>query len=463
MAIFKTIERLTLISVVLLTLGGVAAPAYAIPVRRTTTSLPPAAAGAESCRASVKRFTSGPGRRPGATVVPVTLRLQVLHTNGQFVEASADRTRATVSGNDVTLKAIVSNRSLYDVGNVVIDHSFLPSTYGPRMESIGSVSGGAILNERLGSFVIDRVPSDDVVTFTFHLFLSGDINGGLSQSQIRLEDFEVLESERRLPERTPETPAGRSTQTVERIGIGGTDVACFTGDGVVRYLPSSEPQPVTTSTRSSTSGRGTTTTPSSGRREPGPPYLVPTGGTSSVSPTTTATPVQTTAVSASVSLQKRASATEVQPGGSVTYTITVENTGTQPLQNIVVDDRFDTGQLRVPDAQGGSYVPSGIQWTIPTLGAGATWVVRYRAQVLSDVAPGESIQSTTILTGVDLLDTPTTQRSTSLSITSIAWLPQTGVNILGVVRSIQTLGALGIIASLLYVFVLRRVKTKNIS
>ncbi len=423
---------------------SIAFPAFAIPARRTGTPLPAAAAGTETCTQSVRRFTVGPGRRPGATVVPVTLRLQVLGSDGEFTEASADRTRATVAGNDVTLHATVSNLSLYDVGNVIIKHTFKPSVSGPRLQSIGSVSGGAILNERLGSFVIDLVPSDDAVSFTFHLLLSGDINGGLSQSQIRLEDFEVLEAERRFPERTPETPIGRSTQTIERIGIGGTDVACFTGDdGVTRFLPSTSTSPTSPPAARLPAGQGRagTTTNTSTRREPGPPYLLPSGR-SLAEPTASVTPVAS--LNALVSLEKRASTSEVQPGGSVTYTITVHNRGTETLRDLLVDDRFSSMQLRVVDPQEGQVLPSGIQWIIATLPPGEQWVMRYRAEVLPHLQPGEDIPSTTMLSGGALLDVPTTKRSASLTVSVIGGMPRTGVELRWIILALQVLGGIGI-------------------
>ena len=388
-----------------------------------------AAQGTETCTESLRRFTTGPGRRPGATVVPVTLRLQVLNAEGKFVEASADRTRATVSGNDITLKAIVNNTSLYDVGNVVVTHSFKkPFSGSPTLEAITSVNG-AFYNERINSFVIDTVPSDTAITFTFHILLSGDTNGGLSQSKITLEDFEVLEAERRLPERTPETPAGRSTQTIERVGIGGTDVACFTGDGVTRFLPS------------------TATTPTSTlRRNPGPPYLTQTSGSTGQSSSARATPTSSASSSSpsrvsppvsivsaplpSLTVEKTANTAEVRPGSVVTYTIVVTNQGTATVRDILVDDRFDARQLAVTETAGGALTPSGLQWVIATLAPGERWVVRYRAEVLSGVQPGSAIPNTVLLTGDSLLDVPTTRRSQSAQVSVLGTvMPQTGVDL----------------------------------
>ncbi len=404
------------------------------PPRRTGE---PATTVTSNCRESVRRFVVGPGRRPGATVVPLTLRLQILNEEGEFIEASAGRTKALVIGDDLTFQATVNNLSLYDVGNVVLKHTFTPSRSGPREQGISGVQG-AVYNELIKAFVIDLIPSDDSVTFTFHLLLSGNLDAEISQSQILLEDFEVLEAERRFPERTPETPIGRSSQTLERVGIGGTDVACFTWEGNERIVET----PVSTSSRS-VSSVGTT----SGRREPGPPYLFPSGR-SLPEPIASVTPV--TSLSALVSLEKRASMSEVQPGGSVTYTITVRNRGAETLRNILVDERFSSAQQRSVEAAEGTVVSSGIQWTITTLEPGRSWVGRYRAQVAAVVRPGEEIPSTTTLSGEALLDIPTTQRSASVSVKVLQILPKTGIEMRGIIFAFQVL--LGMVISFVLFF-----------
>ena len=355
-------------------------------------------------------------------MVPLTLRLQVQNEEGEFVEASAGRTKARVIGDDLTFQVVVNNLSLYDVGNVVLKFSFIPSRSGPRVQSISDVQG-AVYNELIKAFVLDVIPSDDSVTFTFHLRLSGNLDAGLSQSQILLEDFEVLEAERRFPERTPETPLGRSAQTLERVGLGGTDVACFTWEGNERIT---EEPARASSSRSQTPA----STLNSGRREPGPPYtLVRTGAErvaasyqppsepSSSSPMPARSESSVTASSAAVSLEKRASMSEVQPGGSVTYTITVRNRGEDTLRNILVEERFSSTQQRSVEAAEGTVVPTGIEWRIASLEPGRSWVGRYRAEVSDVLQVGEQIPSTTLLSGDALLDIPTTQRSASVSVT----------------------------------------------
>lgn len=303
---YHVITRLSLLCVFA---GGLSVPlsVNAIPARRTGDPLPAAAAGMENCVESIRRFNVGPGRRPGATVVPVTLRLQVKDRDGQFIEASADRTKAFVSGDKLSFKAIVNNLSLYDVGNVVITHAFDPSRTGPKLDQITDVKG-ATYNERLEAFVIGTIPSDDSVTFTFTLLLSGNLDADLSQSQIRLEDFEVLESERRLPERTPETPSGRSSQTLEKVGIGGTDVACYTWEGDTRIVAS-------TQTRTTTANASATVV----KRVPGPPYLVTTGAApvsvmrASVTPLIAQYSPPTSSSSSSSSVPPAGSASPVMP------------------------------------------------------------------------------------------------------------------------------------------------------
>lgn len=361
-----------------------AAPAGAVPARRLLEPLPPAAAGAEHCTVPIRRALGGPGRRPGATVVPVVIRLEVLGASSKFVGASSDYTAARVKGDNVLLRASVTNLSLYDVSNVVIKHMFTSAEDGPMLEGIGGVDG-ALLNERTQLFILERVASDETATFTFRLFLTGDLREGLSESQIRLEDFEVLEPERRFPPRTPESSMERSRQILERLGIGTTDVACFTGFADPTL---------------SLSARMTQSDGSKGGLQ---------GGI--------------------ISVQKTANVSEVRPGGMVVYTISVTNRGRETLRDVLIDDRFSSSQLQVLDAGGGEKITSGLQWFMEELAPDERFVARYRAEVLAGLQNGDHISNTTLVTGEQLRDTSTTQRSASVAVSVLSKMPRTGVEL----------------------------------
>ena len=356
-----------------------AQPAGAVPARRLTEFLPPAAAGAETCAGPVHRFRAGPGRRPGATVVPVTVRVEVLNTDGVFSDASSDATRAVVTGDDVVLRVLVANLSLYDIGHIVLTHDFTPAPDSADAEGIGGIEG-ARFDERSREFLIDRVASGETASFTFHLFLNGNPGEGISQSKMLLKDFDVLESERRYPVRTPETPLDRPSQSLERLGIGFGDVACFAG-----AMPAL------------------------------PPILTPqAGGGMERSP---------------LSIQKIASRSEASPGALIVFSIIVTNHGTEILRNVVVDDRFDSTQLKVTDAGGGEVLPSGIQWVIPVLAPDGRFVARYSAEILPGAKNGDHIANTATLVSHDLLDIPAPERRATAEVAIVTAMPRTGVDL----------------------------------
>ena len=304
------------------------------------------------------------------------LRVEVKNTDGVFSDASSDATRAVVAGDDVTLRILVANLSLYDIGHVVLTHDFTPAAGSADAEGIGGIEG-AQFDARSREFLIDTIASDETASFTFHLFLSGVPSEDISQSKMLLKDFDVLESERRFPVRTPETPLDRPSQSLERLGIGFGDVACFAG-----AMPAL------------------------------PPILTPQAGSGMErSP---------------LSIQKTVSRSEAAPGTTIVFSVIVTNHGTEILRNVVVDDRFSAMQLKVTDAGGGEVLPSGIQWVIPVLAPAERFVARYSAEVLRGAKNGERIANTALLISRDLLDTPVAARRATAEVVIVTAMPKTG-------------------------------------
>jgi hypothetical protein len=176
-------------------------------------------------------MSGGPGRRPGATVVPVSLRLLLRSREGTYVFASSPWTVTEVAGDELEFRLLIANRSLYDVGQVIVEADFSPAVALSSPWEIMAVEG-ANYGLYTREFFIDRIQSGEEITVSFRLVLPEPVTEELSQLLVRLLDFTVLEASRRYPLRTPGTPPGKRTQTVARVGIGSTDVACFTG-----YLP----------------------------------------------------------------------------------------------------------------------------------------------------------------------------------------------------------------------------------
>lgn len=358
-------------------------PAYAAPARYG--EVPPDRVRPEesACERVVRRIAGGHGRRPGAIVVPVSVHLEVKNAKGRFVGANSPANIAVVSGDEADFRILVSNLSLYEVENVVVEFSYTPAPRGPALEGIGSVRG-ANYSESEKTFILDRVSADDIAAVSFTVFFLDDLTEETAKGSVTLKDFSVA-SETLLPQRTPETPFERRnlTGTVERFGIGSVDHACFRGDAVAPSLS----------------------------RNALPPALTPIPR------------------NISLRVEKTANVTEVSAGSQIIYTVSVTNTGEEALREITLDDRFSSSHLRVLEGGGGDILAAGIQWHRGALATGDRWIVRYRAEVLPGVPQGEQIETTATVTGEQLRDTPTTLRAASASVFIIARLPATGANL----------------------------------
>jgi uncharacterized repeat protein (TIGR01451 family) len=349
------------------------------------------------CDEPVRRFRGGHGRRPGATTVVVTLRQQVLDVYGGFISSSTNRNLSLLAGDEVSVRVQVNNNSIYDVSHVVMRHRYRPATGGPRMDGIASVLGAAYDPSR-DSFIIDRIKSDETAEFSFRILLHGNLGSGISETEMTLEDFMVLESERRLPPRTGLTPDTRlaSTQRIERVGLGGTEVSCFTGarEETFSAVPSRT---------SRTTLERVTRTP----QQPVSAVVVPSGA---------------------LTIDKRASRQEAMLGDRVTYTIAVQNQSAQTFRNILVDDRFDTAMLQVENAGGALVTDVGLHWLIASLKPTEQWTARYIARIAAVSPAQQGIPNTVTLIGEQLIDVPVSDVSDSVEVRigQSVLMPQTG-------------------------------------
>jgi hypothetical protein len=186
------------------------------------------------CDEPIREFTGGHGRRPGPTIVKVEMRQTIRNSDGKMVSANSDDEIANIEGDEVTVLVDVQNSSQYDVAGVIINHAYNSPRPGPEMESIVSVIGGTY-DSSSKTFRIELIPGGETVQLSFRIFLHGNLREGVSQTKLTLEDFYVLGSDRRFPQRTPES-TGRNRQNVERVGIGGKEVSCFSGSANIAYV-----------------------------------------------------------------------------------------------------------------------------------------------------------------------------------------------------------------------------------
>jgi len=189
------------------------------------------------CDEPVREFSGGHGRRPGPTIVKIEMRQNVRDSLGKIVSANSDQEIALIEGDEVTVLVDVNNSSIYDVANVIISHTYKVASFGPEMESIVSVMGGTY-DPSAKTFRIELIPGGATVQLSFRIFLHGDLREGISQTKLKMEDFVVLESDRRFLQRTPESGT-KTRQNIERVGIGGVEVSCFTGSpsDVLQFMP----------------------------------------------------------------------------------------------------------------------------------------------------------------------------------------------------------------------------------
>lgn len=343
----------------------------------------------EQCEEPIRTFTSGPGRRPGATVVPVFMRQYVKNSRGQYVSAINVKELAKVTGDQISIRVDVKNNSIYPVGNVKIHHAYRRVPEGPEMMDIVDVTGGTYIgHDHL--FFIERIDAGATTELLFTILLDGDLGRGIAQNSTKMHDFMVLDPSLRFPQRLPETHISRSRSVVERVGIGGKEVSCFSA-APEEYLLE-EPEVVIPE-----------------RSVVLPPATVQTG-------TRTARTEEPSEIIGKLLIEKSTSDTTPRQGQQLIFTINVLNNSEQTFRDVLVDDRFDTSHLEILEDGGGLTTSVGIQWLIEELKPGDDWDASYSTRVARGLVAGTGIPNTVSLFGEQLLDVPSSTLSKSLEL-----------------------------------------------
>jgi uncharacterized repeat protein (TIGR01451 family) len=342
------------------------------------------------CAAPVRRFPGGPGRRPGATVVVVEMRQEVQDLRGSYVAASSEQNLALLRGDEVAVRLLVKNRSIYDVGRISIKHHYRASRSGPLVQGIASVRGAAYDSSQK-MFLIDRLRANQTAEITFRILLKGDLRDGISQTAVTLNEFIALDRSGRFGEPVPEAQNQGSRRALELVGIGAKEVSCFTGDPLDNRV---SPGTAANAPRQAF-GRGML------------PVILPAPS-----------PVRQTRgdLTGALTVRKQAQQNVIRPGSVVNYAITVQNASSATFRQILVDDRFDTNLLAVSEAGGGLPTDSGLHWIIREIGPKSEWSARYTARLTQNAEPGQSIPNTVMLRGDDLRDVPTSSLLSSAEV-----------------------------------------------
>lgn len=96
-----------------------------------------------------------------------------------------------------------------------------------------------------------------------------------------------------------------------------------------------------------------------------------------------------------ISITKDANVTQVEAGGTITYTVTVKNIGDEPIGSYTLVDDFDETLVTVSDAGGGAVVNGTITWNVLTsLGVGDSDTFTYTVTVDADVTEATNIVNT---------------------------------------------------------------------
>jgi len=148
---------------------------------------------------------------------------------------------------------------------------------------------------------------------------------------------------------------------------------------------------------------------------------------SSLSSSSSSSSRRTGAPSRSVLFSKSADTEEVVSGGSVRYTLFVQNVLLTTIDDATITDRFDASLLSVSDAGGGTVVsPGQLQWKLPRLLPGQTWEKSYTLSVSGTIAEGTQLSNVATITGNDVATASLDEKVVVAKTGIVGRLPATG-------------------------------------
>ncbi len=123
-----------------------------------------------------------------------------------------------------------------------------------------------------------------------------------------------------------------------------------------------------------------------------------------------------------IDLRKTASTSEVFPGGIIDYTVTVENTGDETIEDLVVTDQLPADVIIIDDGDADSRSGRRLEWEIDELEEGDEATFRYRVSVPTYMVAGQIIRNDVCVEADDLDD----DVCESVTTTVLGIIPRTG-------------------------------------
>ncbi|MCE7056982.1 gliding motility-associated C-terminal domain-containing protein, partial [Algoriphagus sp. AGSA1] len=105
-------------------------------------------------------------------------------------------------------------------------------------------------------------------------------------------------------------------------------------------------------------------------------------------------------------ISKAAASPTVLPGGEITYTISIVNTASVTMSDVVVSDELANELTFVSASDGGSFDNGTVTWSIPSIPANTSMDLVLTVSVPADITAGTMISNVAVVTSPDDPDTP---------------------------------------------------------
>lgn len=138
-------------------------------------------------------------------------------------------------------------------------------------------------------------------------------------------------------------------------------------------------------------------------------------------------------------LVKYSNKSEVQPGQTVTYVVSLRNTTDWPFRNVSIHDEFQAAYMTPVSLQNGEVQGNKIHWHVPQIAPGQEWKASYTMRVHGNVPHGMFINNQVSASGEGLEKLSTSERVYSYRVGVLRKLPRTGAGMDGILLTLNAL------------------------